>query len=65
MDLNFKGIDISDYGIFPRGPDAQEFLTSRIGVLAGLQIQHVFELEHTEQDCRRIIDEYTRCGKDG
>ena len=65
MDLNCKDVDISDYGVFPRDPDAQELLTSKIGVLAGLQIQHVFELDHSEQECRRIIDEYTRCGKDG
>lgn len=29
------------------------------------KIQHVFEETHTEQVCRRIVDEYTRCGKDG
>ena len=65
MDLNFAEKDMSQYGVFARDTDAPEYMTNKQGVLAGLQIQHTFEEEHDEADCRRIIDEYTRCGKDG
>lgn len=36
MDLNYKDVDLSQYGVFLRDPDALEFLTSKLGVLAGL-----------------------------
>ena len=65
MDLNFAEKDMSQHGVFARDTDAPEYMTNKQGILAGLQIQHTFEEEHDEADCRRIIDEYTRCGKDG
>jgi hypothetical protein len=64
LKLNFKGHDHEQYGIFAREADAGAFLTSEPGVLAGLLIQHAFAEGHSEQDCRKVMEGYTRCGDD-
>lgn len=33
--------------------------------VAGLRLQHSFELEHSAEDCRRMIEEYVSMGGDG
>ena len=35
------------YGIFPRRDDLKEMLTSSVGALCGLRIQHAFEQQHS------------------
>ena len=64
VDLNFKNFTPETYGLFTRDPNAQEFLTSNQAVHAGHQIQMAFEHTYDEAACQKIIDEYTRCGKD-
>ena len=54
-----------DYGIFARDPAAKDFLTSQVGIAAGLNIQHIFGEARNETDCREVISRYTRCGGDG
>ena len=56
--------DHEKYGIFKREEDAKDFLTSKQGVVAGLRLQQVFSEKHSEAECRRIVQEYTRCGGD-
>ncbi len=51
-------------GIFKREPDLYEFMTSSPAVLAAHKIQYAFEAETSEEECRNMITEYTRCGGD-
>ena len=55
---------LEKYGIFPRDPTMAEFMVSDAAVGAGHLIQHKFETDHAEQDCRNIISNFTRLGGD-
>ena len=56
--------DAAKYGIFPRDPDAKDFLTSGPAVAAGHRMQISFEMDHNEAACRDIVANYTRAGGD-
>ena len=43
---------------------SQAFLKSGPSILAGLHLQHAFEMQHSPLDCRSIIDTYTLRGGD-
>lgn len=61
---NYKALDHEQYGCFAREADAGVFVSSPPGALARLAIQHAVAEDKTEQDCRAIMERYTRCGDD-
>ncbi len=54
-----------DYGIVPRDPTLKTFLTSDVGIAAGIRVQFAFESLHGEEDCRSLIQEYLQGGDNG
>jgi hypothetical protein len=54
-----------DYGIFPRDPTLKAFLTSDVGIAAGMQVQFAFESSHGEESCRTLIQDYLQGGDNG
>ena len=57
--------DASADGIFPRNPALKRFLTSKPAALAGLRLQHGFEMKHSKSDCEAMIENYAALGGDG
>ena len=53
-----------DFGIFARDPDAKDFLTSSVGIAAGLKIQHCFGEDNGLQSCRDIMQSFHSLGGD-
>ena len=53
-----------EYGIFPRDPALPELVTTGPFKAAFNRIQHSFEQEHTEEQCRDVITHFTRNGGD-
>jgi hypothetical protein len=51
-------------GVFPKRPDLKQFLSSGPAVAAGLKIQHGFELKHSPENCRQLIEDYAALGGD-
>ena len=51
-------------GIFCKDPALKKVLQSGPAVLAGLRIQHGFELKYSKERCREIIETYASLGGD-
>lgn len=49
-------------GIFPKDPTLRAFLESGPAIGASLQHQLGFELTHSREDCRRLIETYAQAG---
>jgi hypothetical protein len=45
-------------------PTLREFLSDAPSAIAGLRIQHAFELRYTREQCREIIESYATQGGD-
>jgi hypothetical protein len=64
LDLNFPDKNWEEFGIFARDPDAQDFLVSSVGILAGHKLQLGYAVGHSLEECRATITNYTRLGGD-
>ena len=51
-------------GIFEADPSLSKFLSSTQASIAGLRLQHAFELQFNKEQCYQLIDEYVNSGDD-
>lgn len=63
--LESASADIEKDGVFLKDPDLQAFLTSGPAVAAGLQMQHLFEMQYNKEHCVDLIENYVSWGGDG
>ena len=56
--------DHENYGIFPSDPSLSKFLSTSQSAIAGLRLQHAFELEHDRDTCYQLIEDYVNGGDD-